>query len=114
MPGTTGIQLHEFVHGRDREKARRFVFMSGDFANEDVYNQIHETGQPLLEKPFTTDELVTVLRRSSRATGTNRIAAASEPGVPPRPDVSRRKGIGDDVRDHADADSALGSILRPD
>jgi len=107
MPGTSGLELYQFVHARNEQKARGFVFMSGDYANEDVYREVHDTGQPILEKPFTTDELVDVLRRSTHLSEEARHVA------PPRASGTRRQAQAP-VIEHADAEEALGRILRLD
>ena len=57
LPGTTGIDLHRALKARCPELAARVVFMTGDLVNDDVIRAVKETGNPLLEKPFSFEEL---------------------------------------------------------
>ncbi|MFO0932586.1 MAG: ATP-binding protein [Planctomycetota bacterium] len=57
MPGRTGLDLHRSITAKHPELARRVVFMTGDLVNDDVLQAVRATGSPLLEKPFTADEL---------------------------------------------------------
>jgi len=57
LPGTTGIDLHRALKARCPEMAARVVFMTGDLVNDDVIRAVKETGNPLLEKPFSFEEL---------------------------------------------------------
>ncbi len=69
MPGTSGIDLHRIVAEKDPEKASRMVFMTGDYANEDVMTSVKKTGNHVLEKPFTLDELTRVLTEHATTSG---------------------------------------------
>ena len=40
MPGTTGIELYRILYEQDPETASRVVFMTGDFTNEDVQDDV--------------------------------------------------------------------------
>lgn len=64
MPGGSGLDLHKTLEARNPGLARRIVFMTGDFVNDDVLNRVRKTGNLLLEKPFTIDELSKALRRA--------------------------------------------------
>jgi len=64
MPGASGLDLHRALQTRNPEQARRVVFMTGDIVNDDVLTHLQRTGNPYLEKPFTTDELKKALRRA--------------------------------------------------
>ena len=66
MPGTSGIELHAEIAETDAALARRVVFMTGDFVNEDLLAEVGATGQSLLEKPFTKDELTEALALASQ------------------------------------------------
>jgi CheY-like chemotaxis protein len=62
MPGTTGFEFHEALGAQSPHAAGRVVFMTGDFANEEVTETLVRLGRPHLEKPFTYDEMARVLR----------------------------------------------------
>jgi len=61
MPGRTGLELHRALALKHPALARRVVFMTGDLVNDDVLKAVRATGSPLLEKPFTADELRSAL-----------------------------------------------------
>lgn len=61
MPGTSGLDLHRTLRERNPRLARRVVFMTGDFVNDELLGTVEETGNILLEKPFTMDELTHAL-----------------------------------------------------
>ncbi len=62
MPNGSGLDLHRRIAKSHAELASRVVFMTGDFANEDLLADIETRGNRLLEKPFTSDELSSTLR----------------------------------------------------
>ncbi len=61
MPGASGIELHRTIAKRNPTLADKVVFMTGDFVNDDVLGRVMKTGNQLLEKPFTMDELTKAL-----------------------------------------------------
>ena len=65
MPGQSGIELHRALRAKNPKLAGRVVFMTGDLVNDDVMRAVKATGNPLLEKPFTADELRDVLGRAA-------------------------------------------------
>ncbi len=71
MPGTSGLDLHESMRERSPLMAERVVFMTGDFVNDDILTDVLKTGNLLLEKPFSMDELKSVLGRARRARESN-------------------------------------------
>ncbi len=68
MPGMSGLDLHRDIDERNPSLAERFVFMTGDFVNDDIRNDVMKTGGPLLEKPFTLDELAQALDTAAKRT----------------------------------------------
>jgi CheY-like chemotaxis protein len=62
MPGASGLDLHREICQRHPLLAQRVVFMTGDFVNDELLQAVEKTGNRLLEKPFTMDELAKVLR----------------------------------------------------
>jgi two-component system NtrC family sensor kinase len=67
MPGGSGLDLHKALEARNPTLARRVVFMTGDFVNDERLAELRETGNQILEKPFTIDELSSALRQASAA-----------------------------------------------
>lgn len=56
MPGTSGIELAEQIKGLQREI--RVLFMSGSARYRIANREMLEAATPLLEKPFTSDQLL--------------------------------------------------------
>lgn len=63
LPGQSGLDLHRALRARNPHLAKRVVFMTGDLVNSDLLQAVRETGNPLLEKPFTAAELCGALNR---------------------------------------------------
>ena len=61
MPGSSGLDLHQAILAQDAHLASRVVFMTGDFVNDELLEAVQKTGVPLLEKPFTEEELTATL-----------------------------------------------------
>jgi signal transduction histidine kinase/ActR/RegA family two-component response regulator len=81
MPGGSGLDLHKSLEARNPRLARRVVFMTGDIVNDEALNELHETGNEVLEKPFTIDELCGALRRASAAAEALPAHTGSGPGL---------------------------------
>ena len=86
MPGTSGIDLHKIIREKRPDQAKRFVFMTGDYANEDIIESVKDTGNQLLEKPFTLDEL------TGCSASTRRCPRARRPWPPGSRATARAKG----------------------
>lgn len=67
MPGASGLDLLDSLRTRDPGLARRLVLMTGDVVNDDVLARLRASGNPWMEKPFTTHELRTALCAAVRA-----------------------------------------------
>lgn len=62
MPGMTGEALFEMVR-RDRpDLATRFVFMTGVGFGADFERFLSESGRPILEKPFSVEDALDIIR----------------------------------------------------
>jgi len=57
MPGKTGLEVHRDLRETHPALADRVVFMTGDLVNDELLRAVKSTGNALLEKPFTTEEL---------------------------------------------------------
>ncbi len=122
MPETSGVEFHDLVAKSDPTRARRMVFMTGDFTNEEIQDAVRSTGRRLLEKPFTVEELRTALlehapKRKPTRNGNGKppiarpcrardaagdlgdLLRGPEPGAPPRLSPGPRRASGDDARE---------------
>lgn len=57
MPGLGGPEVYRCVHSIRPDVASRILFVSGDFASPDARSFIESTGNAMLRKPFTLDDL---------------------------------------------------------
>ena len=64
MPETTGIELFERVRTMRPELAARFVFMTGGAFTPQARAFLEVVSAPCLQKPFSVDELSSVLARA--------------------------------------------------
>lgn len=56
MPGMSGEAFYTHVAASDPDLARGFIFMTGVSFGEDVERFLAQSGRPLMEKPFSTEE----------------------------------------------------------
>lgn len=63
MPWVNGVDLHRALASRGHPLARRFVWMTGGGLSEGLSRYVETSGLPLLEKPFATADLESVLAR---------------------------------------------------
>ena len=61
MPEVGGETLFRELRECDARHARRVVFVTGDLQSEEVLRFLHETGQPVVAKPFQLDDLAAVV-----------------------------------------------------
>jgi PAS domain S-box-containing protein len=66
MPGMTGMQVHAALLQRDAGLAGRMVFVTGGALHEAARAFIATVGNPVLEKPFSTDLLRRVVAETQR------------------------------------------------
>ena len=70
MPDVDGRQLYRALTEHDKEHAPRVVFISGDSLSDATITWVEETARPVVEKPFTPEDVRRVvaieLRRSER------------------------------------------------
>jgi len=57
LEGAAGLDVHRRLRSLNPVVARRVVFMTGDHSDESLLREARATGRPVLEKPFTADEL---------------------------------------------------------
>jgi CheY-like chemotaxis protein len=63
MPGMSGEALYDEVQSYDAAQARAFIFMTGVGFGADVERFLRDSGRPVLEKPFATDDALEQIRK---------------------------------------------------
>ena len=63
-PGMNGIELYHYLKEIGSETINRVIFTTGDVINDEIKAFLEETGRPFLPKPFTLDELRSVVKTS--------------------------------------------------
>jgi DNA-binding response OmpR family regulator len=61
-PVMDGKQLYHYIEDRHPELTNRVIFTTGDVMSNDTQNFLKQTGRPVLLKPFSPDELKTLIR----------------------------------------------------
>jgi len=64
-PGMNGIELYQYLKEIGSEMINRVIFTTGDVVNDEIKAFLEETGRPFLPKPFTLDELRSVIKTVS-------------------------------------------------
>lgn len=65
-PILDGKQLYQIIAGKNKKLTKGVIFTTGDVADRYTLNFLEETGRPFLPKPFTPDELKTIVRETLR------------------------------------------------
>lgn len=65
-PVMNGRELYQWINEKHPELVKRVIFSTGEVMGSDMQNFIERTGKPFLPKPFTTDELRTIVRETLR------------------------------------------------
>ena len=60
-PVMNGMQLYEHLHKHNPKLANRVIFTTGDIIDADVKEFLDSANRPLILKPFTKDELKTIV-----------------------------------------------------
>ncbi len=61
-PGIDGLELYKHIRRTFPELSSKVVFMTGDSLSRNIPEFANTAGCQLLEKPFTTEELVSAIR----------------------------------------------------
>jgi DNA-binding response OmpR family regulator len=61
-PGMNGIELYRYLEETGSEMINRVIFTTGDVVSEEIKTFLEETRRPFLPKPFTLDELRSVIK----------------------------------------------------
>ncbi len=65
-PVMNGKELYEWINEKYPELVSRVIFTTGDVMGGDTQSFLEQSGQPFLPKPFTPDELITIVRETLR------------------------------------------------
>jgi CheY-like chemotaxis protein len=60
-PVMNGMQLYEYITDRHPELVSRVIFTTGDVISGDTQYFLEKSGQPVLVKPFTPEELTNIV-----------------------------------------------------
>jgi len=60
----SGVELYQWLQDKHPEQISKVIFTSGSVLGKDTQLLIEQTGRPFLPKPFTPDELKTILRET--------------------------------------------------
>ena len=74
MPEGDGADFYRAAVAQQKELAQRFLFMTGDTANEDAWRVLQATRAPVLAKPFTPQALLHAVEQVSRLTSARALA----------------------------------------
>ena len=66
MPVMDGKELYRWLQGKGTKMANKVIFITGSVFGEETKAFLEKTGRPCLLKPFTTEELITVVRKTYR------------------------------------------------
>jgi len=66
LPQMTGKELHQWLEEKHPQLASRVIFTTGDVMGGDTQVFLEQASRPLLPKPFTPDELKTMVRETLR------------------------------------------------
>ena len=65
-PVMNGKELYQWLKEKHPQLANRVIFTTGDVMGKDIQGFWDQTARPFLPKPFTPDELRTIVRETLR------------------------------------------------
>jgi len=65
-PVMNGKELYQWLEEKHPQLASRVIFTTGDVMGKDIQGFLDQTPRPFLPKPFTPDELRTIVRETLR------------------------------------------------
>jgi CheY-like chemotaxis protein len=63
-PAMNGMEFYRFLDGTDPNLGRRVIFTTGDVMSPDVKEFLAKNHNPFLPKPFTPDELRSIVKKA--------------------------------------------------
>ena len=66
LPEMDGRELYKWIHDVHLELVNRAIFTTGSVIGGDTQTFLEQTAKPFLPKPFTPDELQTIVREALR------------------------------------------------
>ena len=69
LPVMTGKELYQWLKEKHPQLASRVIFTTGDVMGGDTQIFLEQTDRPFLPKPFTPDELKTIVNDTLRQMG---------------------------------------------
>ncbi len=63
-PEMNGKELYQWLKEKHPQVANGVIFTTGDVMGGDTQSFLEQTGRPFLPKPFTPDELKTIMRET--------------------------------------------------
>ena len=66
LPVMNGRELYQCIQEKHPKSIDRVIFTTGDVMGGDIRSFVEQTGRPFLPKPFTPDELRTIVRETLR------------------------------------------------
>ncbi len=69
LPVMSGRELYQWLQEKYPKQISKVIFTSGSVLGEDTQLFIDQTGRPFLPKPFTPDELKTIVTETLKEVG---------------------------------------------
>jgi len=66
-PAMNGIEFYQWLKSTKPSLTRRVIFTTGDMMHDDIEAFLKQTGRPYLPKPFTPNELLTIVNKAWEA-----------------------------------------------
>jgi len=63
-PAMNGIDLYQWLEEKHPKVANRVIFTTGDVMSGDIKDFLEQTSRPYLPKPFTPDEIRSIVREN--------------------------------------------------
>ena len=67
LPVMTGRELYQWLHLEHSQLVSRVIFTTGSVFSGDTLSFLELTDRPTIPKPFTTAELIAIVRRTLKA-----------------------------------------------
>lgn len=65
-PKMNGVELYQWLQKKYPQLSDRVIFTTGSVMGGDTMTFVKQSGKPLLPKPFTPDELKTIIRETMK------------------------------------------------